>query len=150
MPIDLALAPSVRGVAALSLLHAGILLLLMLAMPDGVGMAVAAFGVAASWLYARRHASVGFGRRALRHLVWREDGSWQLALGDGALQSAELLPMSVVRGPVPVLCFRLAGRRTSRVLFGDEGERDALHALRMRLATEVHGARRVDTPEDGR
>lgn len=138
--VDIALGPSVRGVAALSLLHAGVLILLMLAMPDGTGMALAALGAAASWLYARRHPALGFGRRSPRRLLWRDDGSWQLAFGDGELQPAELLPMSVVRGPIPVLRFRAGGRRVARVLLGDEAEPEPLHRLRMRLATEAHDA----------
>jgi type IV secretory pathway TrbD component len=141
--VDIALGQSVRGVAALSVLHAAALILLMLAMPDGPGMAVAALGVAASWLYARRHPALGFGSRAPRRLLWREDGSWQLAFADDALQPAELLPMSVVRGPVPVLRFRVGGRRVARVLLGDEADAEPLQRLRMRLATEAHDAERA-------
>lgn len=141
--VDIALGHSVRGVAALSLLHAGVLILLMLAMPDGAGMAVAAAGVAASWLYARRHPALGFGRHAPRRLLWREDGSWKLAFADGELQPAELLPMSVVRGPVAVLRFRADGRRVSRVLLGDEADSEMLRRLRMRLSTEAHDAERA-------
>lgn len=141
--VDIALGHSVRGVAALSLLHAGVLILLMVAMPDGVGMALAAVGVAASWLYARRHPALGFGRYSPRRLLWREDGGWQLAFADGELQPAELLPMSVVRGPLPVLRFRVGGRRVARVLLGDEGDPEPLHRLRMRLATELHDGGRA-------
>lgn len=121
----------------MSLLHAGALILLMLAVPDGVGMALLALGVAASWLYARRHPALGFGRRAPTRLLWREDGGWQVALGEGELQPAELLPLSVVRGAVPVLRFRVGGRRTVRILLGDEAEAEPLQRLRMRLASEA-------------
>lgn len=136
--VDIALKPSLRGLMALSLTHALALVILLAAMPDGPGMAVAGLLVGASWLYTRRHPALGFGRRAVQRLLWRGDGVWQASFGDGTLHAAELAPSSVVTGPVPVLRFRIGGQHASRVLFGDEASREAIRCLRARLATTDH------------
>lgn len=136
--VDIALKPSLRGLMVLSLTHALALVILLAAMPDGPGMAVAGLVVAASWLYTRRHPALGFGRRAVQRLLWRGDGDWQASFGDGTLHAAELAPSSVIAGPVPVLRFRIRGRRASRVLFGDEASPEAIRCLRARLATTDH------------
>lgn len=134
--VDLPLGSSVRGVTVLLIAHALALILVLWAVPDGVGKVVAALLVALSWFLTRRHSSLGFGRKAVRRLLWHADGRWQLEIG-GELKAAALTPHSVVAGPVPVLRFRVrGGGYVARILFGDEADTEALRRLRARLATD--------------
>lgn len=132
--VDLALKPSIRGLTLASAMHALALLLLLVAVPDDTGIIVGAALVAASWFWLRRHPALGFGAKSLRHIIWHEDGRWQVDAGDGPVE-AELLAGSIVSGPVPMLRFRLTdGGRRSRCLFGDEADASLLRRLRARLS----------------
>lgn len=130
---DIPLRPSVRGLTALSALHALSLLLLMLAMPDGEGMVAVALLVGLSWMLTRRHPALGFGQRALHRIVAHADGRWQVDRGAG-LVDATLHPLSVVGGRTPVLRFRLKGGGTAlRILLGDECASEHYRLLRAAL-----------------
>lgn len=127
---ELRLRPSMRALRALFVLHAAPLLLAAVAMPAGYPMLLLAAAFAASWLWLRRHPAFGHGPRALVRLLAREDGSWQLSDAAGHDTDAQLRDDSIVTGALLVLNFRTTqGRRCSRVLLGDETDRDALRRL---------------------
>lgn len=133
--VDLTLQPSVRLLKWVSTLHMLPLAALPFAMQPGPAMwaLIAAFG--ASWLWLRRHPALGFGRKALRRLVWNADGSWTLHDATGAQHAAELRGDSVRHPLLLVLRFRLAdGSTRTRLIAGDETAPDALRRLRARLS----------------
>ncbi|MDE2148430.1 MAG: hypothetical protein KGJ55_01095 [Gammaproteobacteria bacterium] len=138
--LELRPRPSMRGLRGLMWLHAvpaaGIPLLVI----DGIPALVLAAGIAASWLYCRRHAAFGFGATAITGLRLYADGSWQIADARG-WSAARLMSGSVLFGVWPMLCFVLNdGRRRCRVLVGDELETGALRRLRAQLLQlRVHG-----------
>jgi len=133
--IDLALRPSARALALLFWLHAAVLVLALIALAPGTPMAVLALGVAASWLWARRHPVFGYGPPALSHLTWHAAGGWTLRDAGGAPLEAELLGSTLVHDALLVLNFHLKdGDRRSRALLGDELDEEPLRRLRARLA----------------
>lgn len=136
--LDITLHPSARAFHLVVVLHVLALLLLMVAMPDGPPMVVAAALVAGSWLLCRRHPALGFGPRSVTALRLDAEGQWQLRLGGAsAWRPARLHPRSVVRGRWLVLRFAVegAGQRV-RLLMGDEAAAEHLRHLRRRLATD--------------
>lgn len=134
--IDLAPRPSVRALTILFWLHAGVLVLLMLTLRPGFGLALLGLGVAGSWFWLRRHPAFGFGRRALARLTWHSDGRWTLHEGGGQRHEALLAGDSRVFGHLIVLNFALrGGGRRTRLLVGDELDAELVRRLRARLAT---------------
>jgi len=132
--IDLAPQPSARALALLFWVHAAVLVLALVALAPGLPMVAVALGVAASWLWARRHGAFGYGPRALTRLTWHAAGGWTVREGAGAPLEAELEGSSVVHDGLLVLVFRLKeGGRRARALFGDELDEDLLRRLRARL-----------------
>jgi toxin CptA len=134
--IDLALRPSLRALAWLFWIHTALLVLALVAVPQGAAMAAMAVAVAGSWLWTRRHAAFGHGARALTRLTWHADGSWRVHDATGASHEAELLGSSLVHDALLVLNFRLegGGRMRTRALLGDETDEESLRRLRARLA----------------
>ncbi|MDI3258288.1 MAG: hypothetical protein QJR02_00975 [Sinobacteraceae bacterium] len=132
--LDLHLRPSSRALRGLFALHAGAILLTLLAQPPRwAGLTLAAL-YALSWINLRRHPVFGYGPRALVRLMLDPQGRWRVEDARGARQDARLLPGSVVQSWMIVLNFRLEnGARHSRALLGDELEPDALRRLRARL-----------------
>jgi toxin CptA len=135
--LDLAPRPSVRALTLLFWLHAGVLMLLLVAVPAGVALAGASALVALSWFWLRRHPVFGFGPRALTRLTWHAAGGWTLHEAKGAQHDAELHGSSLVHDALLVLNFRLkAGGRRTRALLGDELDEEQLRRLRARLNLE--------------
>jgi toxin CptA len=134
-PVDLALRPSLRALTLLFALHGALAVLIMLALPAGAAMALAALGVAASWFTLRRHPVFGFGPRALTQLTWNASGDWTLRDASGTTQDAELEGNSFVTPYLLVLNFRIrdSKRRRTRALLGDELPPEQLRRLRVRL-----------------
>ncbi|HKY89438.1 MAG TPA: protein YgfX [Nevskiaceae bacterium] len=134
--VDLALRPSARAHFWLFGLHMVPLAALPLAMPSGYAMAGVACAIGASWLWLRRHPAFGYGRKAIRRIVWREDGGWSVTLvGERAPREARLRGDSTVWSAAIVLNFDLQpSGRAARILVGDESDPEALRRLRARLA----------------
>jgi toxin CptA len=132
--IDLALRPSLRALTILFWLHAGVLVLAVLSMPQGpVTMGLAAL-VAVSWIWTRRHYVFGFGPRALTRLTWHASGGWTVHDTAGHYD-VQLEGNSVVHDLLLLLNFRLEnGSRRSRAILGDEVDPDLIRRLRARLA----------------
>lgn len=104
------------------------------AMPAGWLMMGIGFGFAASWLWLRRHPALGFGPRAVVHLLGLDDGRWIVTTARGQREEAVLEPGSVVQPWLIALQFRTeSGRVRSRLILGNELEPDALRRLRARL-----------------
>jgi toxin CptA len=132
--IDLALRPSIRALAWLFWLHAGVLGLALAALPTGAPMVAMAIAAGASWFWTRRHPAFGHGARAVARLTWHADGSWHVHDAAGRQSAAELLGDSLVHDLLLVLNFRLKdGGRRSRALLGDEADEESLRRLRARL-----------------
>ncbi len=132
--IDLAPRPSVRALAFLFWLHAALLALAMFALGPGLPLTGFAAGVAASWVWSRRHPVFGYGPQALARLTWHTEGGWTLRDAGGAQVEAELLGSSLVHDALLVLSFHLPdGGRRSRALLGDELDEESLRRLRARL-----------------
>jgi toxin CptA len=135
--VELRLQPSQRLLRAAVLLHAGCLILLLLAEPPTVPMLGLAFAIGASWLWVRRHPALGFGAGAIDRMLVHADGSWTLQAGNGEPFEAQLLDETVVRGPLLVLRLRAAdGRVHTRALAGDEAPPEMLRRLRARLMSQ--------------
>jgi toxin CptA len=134
--LDLAPRPSPRAHRYLFLLHAGLLVLLLIAIPAGGPLALLALGLGISWLWLRRHPVFGFGSRALTRLIWHAEGYWTVHEASGRRVEAELQADSLLHPRLLVLNFRGRedGRRRTRVLLGDELDPDVLRRLRARLA----------------
>ncbi|HEU0196819.1 MAG TPA: protein YgfX [Nevskiaceae bacterium] len=95
--------------------------------------------IALSWFYVRRHAALGFGRRALTRFIVHEDGEWTVEDAAGQRQSAHLAPGSAVFSRLVLLNLRLAdGHRRSRLLLGDEVGAEPLRKLRVYLLSRRH------------
>lgn len=134
--VELRLQPSQRLLHAAVLLHAGCLILLLLAEPPTVPMLGLAAAIGASWLWVRRHPALGFGARAINRLLLHADGRWTLQIGTAEPFEAQLLDDAVVRGPLLVLRLRAAdGRVHTRALAGDEAPSEMLRRLRARLSS---------------
>ena len=117
--IDLALRPSLLALKLLFGLHIALVMLALLAVPQGPPMLVLAALFALSWFSLRRHPAFGYGPRALTRLTWHAEGHWTLHAGS-AQQDAVLMDNSFVHPRLLVLNFRLpSGRRRTRVLLGD-------------------------------
>ncbi|MGH8456066.1 MAG: protein YgfX [Stenotrophobium sp.] len=140
--IDLQPRPSMRAFRWLFWLHVTPLALIPFAMQPGPMMWVLLGLIALSWMGLRRHPALGFGPKAITHLIWHAEGGWMLHDGAGRHSEAELLGNSYVHPKLLVLNFRLkSGRRRTRLLLGDELDADLLRRLRARLAVEkVKGA----------
>jgi toxin CptA len=118
------------------LLHAGCLILLLLAEPPTVPMLGLASAIGLSWLWVRRHPALGFGAHAISRLLVQADGRWTLQAVSGEPFEAQLLDQAVVRGPLLVLRLRAAdGRVHTRALAGDEAPPEMLRRLRARLSS---------------
>jgi hypothetical protein len=132
--LDLHPRPSLRAVQGLLVLHAGAVLLTMLAQPPRwAGLTLAAL-YALSWLRLRRHAVFGYGPRALVRLILEADGRWRVEDARGLRADARLLPGSVAQSWLIVLNFRLpSGARRTRALVGDELAPDDWRRLHARL-----------------
>jgi toxin CptA len=134
--IDLALRPSIRALTLLFWLHAAVLVLAILAVPQGPALMGLGALVALSWIWARRHYVFGFGPRALTRLTWHAGGGWTVHDAGGQYE-AQLQGSSVVHDFLMMLNFRLAdGTTRSRAIVGDEVGPDLIRRLRARLATE--------------
>ena len=132
--IDLAPRASLRALQLLFWLHAAILVLALVALRPGPPMAALAVGVAASWLWTRRHPAFGYGPRALTRLTWHAEGPWTVYDAAGASYEAELQGSSLVLDWLVVLNFRFkSGGGRTRALLGDEVDEDLLRRLRARL-----------------
>lgn len=132
--IDLRLAASMRGFRIVFWLHVIPLIAVSFAMPAGWTMMGVGFGFAASWLWLRRHAAIGFGPRAIVHLLGLDDGRWVIATALGQREEARLLPASVMQPGLIVLLFQTeSGRICTRLILGDEADRNGLRRLRARL-----------------
>jgi toxin CptA len=135
--IDLSPRASVRAVTVLFALHVAVLLLVLVALRPGGGMALIAGLVLLSWILVRRHPVFGYGPNALVRLTWDVEGRWSVHDRRGARWDAELLSSSLVHERLLVLNFRLQdGTRRARALLGDELDPESLRRLRARLALE--------------
>lgn len=137
--IDLRPRSSLKGLQGLVMVHIFAAGLVFLAQPpDQLGILMSGL-LMLSWFSLRRHALLGFGRRALTRLTWHaadgEGGAkWTVENGNGASFEAKLLPSSIVKRQLMLLNFELAnGQRRSRALFGDEVDPELLRRLRARL-----------------
>lgn len=133
--VDVQLQPSVKLLKLVSTLHLLSLAALPFAMAPGPALwaLIVAFG--ASWLWLRRHAAFGFGKRALVRLTWHADDSWTVHQGDGQQYAATLKTDSSRYPQLLILRYALkdGGSRT-RLLAGDEADAESLRRLRARLS----------------
>lgn len=131
--LDLTLAPSLRAVGVVVMLHVLAILLTFLAHPQTVVVVILVVLFIASWASLRRHPAFGYGPRALRRLIAHGDGSWTVETASTS-EHVSLLPGSFVNAALIVVRFKLAsGNTRSRVLWGDELPADALRRLRARI-----------------
>ena len=134
-PVDLALKPSMRAHRLLFWLHALPLCALPFAVQSGPVLLALATAIALSWVWLRRHPSLGHGPEALGRIVARPDGCWVLETTGGRQFEARLLGDSYRQPGLIVMNFRDdAGRRWTRVLLGDELSDEAMRRLRQRLS----------------
>jgi hypothetical protein len=134
---DIALQPSLRGVQWVFWLHVIPACLLPLATSEKFYAVPLVLLLFASWMQLRRHPVLGFGPRAITHLIARADGSWRIETAAGGGEDVSLQPDSIVTGWLLVLSFRNAeGRRRSRLIFGGEADEGALRRLRVSLNTQ--------------
>lgn len=134
MTVELRLRPSLRALQLIFALHVLCIGLLPLAMQSGPPMLVVAAAFAASWLWLRRHPTLGFGPRAITRMLWHADGSWSLWCDSREIR-AELCAESLVHRRLLLLRFRSAdGRRLTRLIAGDELDAEPLRRLRARLS----------------
>ncbi|MDB5988403.1 MAG: hypothetical protein JWR16_3456 [Nevskia sp.] len=131
--LDLQLAPSLRALGVVMVLHVSAIGLAFMAQPPkfvALGLAVLFI---ISWFSLRRHPAFGYGPRALRRLVAHGDGSWTVETAR-ASERASLLPGSFAHAALVVVRFKTAGGATKvRTLFGDETSAEQLRRLRARL-----------------
>lgn len=134
--VDVSLRPSLRLLQWLSTLHVLPLALIPFAMQPGVPMALLIAALALSWFVLRRHAVFGYGRRALRRLVWQADGRWTVYDASNQPLAAELETGSLRHPRLLLLRFRLeSGGHRTRLIGGDEADPELLRRLRARLST---------------
>lgn len=134
--VDVSLRPSLKLLKWLSTLHVLPLALIPFAMQPGLPMALLIAALALSWFSLRRHAVFGFGRRALRRLVWQADGRWSVYEAADRPLSAELETGSLRHPRLLLLRFRLeGGGHRTRLIGGDEADPELLRRLRARLST---------------
>lgn len=132
--IDLKLKPSMRGLQWIFVLHIIPVGVLPFAAKPGPQLAMLVGAFAISWLWLRRHPALGFGKRALKRLLWNADGSWLVEDHEGRRSEAQLLPSTYVRPRLMVLNFVLnSGGKRTRILLGDEADPEILRRLRARL-----------------
>lgn len=131
--VDLRLGPSVRGVQWLLVLHSVVIVMLLaVELAPAVRLGLLA-GVAASWMWSRRHAAFGYGPRACVRLVLHPDETWSVYDAAGREQQASLSGDSIVQPFGMILRFNVDGRSLVRLLLGDEAPAEDLRRLRMRL-----------------
>jgi len=134
--VDVSLRPSLKLLKWLSTLHVLPLALIPFAMQPGLPMALLIAALALSWFSLRRHAVFGYGRRALRRLVWQADGRWSVYEAADRPLSAELETGSLRHPRLLLLRFRLdGGGHRTRLIGGDEADPELLRRLRARLST---------------
>jgi hypothetical protein len=134
-PLDLAPRASLGALRFLFFVHAVPLVFMVIALPPGPPLVLAAGAIGLSWLMLRRHPVLGYGSRALIRLTWHADGRWTVHDAGGATLHATLLGSSLVGTPALVLRFGLdTGGRRVRALFGDELDPVLWQRLRARLA----------------
>ncbi|WP_169577480.1 protein YgfX [Sinimarinibacterium sp. CAU 1509] len=135
--VDLSLRPSFRALRWLFGLHALMLALLMASGLPTAPMLTLLAAIAGSWLWLRRHPSLGFGPQAVTRLIWHADGSWTAVHANGAQSEVELAEDSIVHSSLLLLRLRHAGRRRSisRLILGDELDGESLRRLRARLSS---------------
>lgn len=100
-----------------------------------IAVAVIVQGVS-TW---RRHVSLA-ARGAVRAVLWKSEGEWQLMRVDGVTQIAQLRRASYVQPALVVLRFKIEGARRCAVLLPSDGvEPEAHRRLRvgLRLQAEV-------------
>jgi toxin CptA len=132
--IDLKLKPSMRGLQWIFILHIVPVALLPFALKTGPVLATTVALFALSWLWLRRHPAIGFGKRALKRILWNADGTWLLEDDEGRKSEAVLLPSTYVHPRLMVLNFKLnIGTKRTRVILGDEADPELLRRLRARL-----------------
>ena len=133
--VDVPLRPSLRLLQWLSTLHVVPLALIPFAMQPGLAMTLLIGALALSWFSLRRQAAFGFGRRALRRLVWHADGRWSVYDAGAQPLVAELEPGGLRYPSLLLLRFRLeGGGRRTRLIGGDEADPELLRRLRARLS----------------
>lgn len=132
--VELRLAPSRKALMLALWVHALPAAALPFAMEPGGVMAAVAALIALSWVGLRHHPALGFGKRAVTRMQWRQDGEWTV-WRNGQGVSVELLDNSIVHPQLLVLRFREAqGRTVSRLILGDETAAEPLRRLRARLS----------------
>ena len=132
--LDVTLRPSRRALNWVYLLHFVPLLLMAVSMRGGPTMMLLAAAFAVSWWWMRRHAVLGFGRRAIVRLVWQPTSGWQIHDASGWTQRAALIKSSTVGRDIIVMNFKPKGSpMRTRALFGGELAEEPLRRLRARL-----------------
>ncbi len=133
--VDLRLQPSLKLLKVVSTLHIVPLALLPFAMQPGPLMWALIVAFAASWFWLRRHAVFGYGKTALRRIVWHADDSWTLHQANGVEHTATLKGDSSRHPQLLILRYALKGGGSrTRLIAGDEAEADSLRRLRARLS----------------
>ncbi len=131
--LDLRLAPSLRALGVVMVLHVAAIGLTFAAQPPKMVGLVLALLFLVSWLSLRRHPVFGYGPRALRRIVAHGDGNWTVESAR-ATEAAELLPGAFVHAGLVILRFKSpSGAVRARTLFGDELPPEQLRRLRARL-----------------
>ena len=133
--LDLRLAPSLRAVQAVFVLHVVAIVLAFLAAPARWPGLLLCVLILVSWRRLRRPAVAGYGRAALTHLIWHGgSAAWRVETANGQADDAELHDSTRIWPGLIVLNFRLkTGQRRTRLLLGDEIDADSLRRLRARL-----------------
>lgn len=130
-----------RGLAvAVAVVHAlAITVLLPLDMAGWWKCLIAVAVIAQGVFTWRRHVSLA-AAGAVRTLVWKSEGEWELTRVDGATHSARLRRASYVQPALAVLRFKLEGGGFCAVLLPSDGVEPETHRrlrVGLRLQAEV-------------
>lgn len=137
LPLRLERRPS-RGLAwGVTVVHVlAMVVILPLALPWWVKLVVSLAVIAQGILIWRNHVSP-IAAGAIREIVWKADGEWELVRVDGGATPTRLRRASYVQPALVVLRFIEAGGRRRSVLLPADGVDAELHR-RLRVALRLH------------
>lgn len=127
------LKPSTTALSALMLLHAGALVLILMAAPESTAQLILGGGVGLSWIWSRRHPVFGFGRQAVRGIRYSDEDGWSVWTPRHEWQPAQLLPASQAHPLLSVLQFQTEQGRQRRAVIRGDLDAEAFRQLRVRV-----------------
>lgn len=97
--------------------------------------------IAVQWVAVWRHHLALTAPGAVRRVIWRADGHWELIRVDGTLAEARLLPAAYVHPWLVVLRFASEDKRRCAVVLPADGlPKDEHRRLRVRLGLNQKAA----------